>query len=252
MTPPTQHWDPESYARNARFVSDLGEALIELLAPGPGEHVLDLGCGDGVLTEKLVARGCNVVGLDASPEQVTAARMRGMDARVGDAAALDFDAEFNAVFSNAALHWMLDPDVVIAGIWRALKPGGRFVGEMGGEGNVRLIKAALVAALNARGLDGAAAVPWYFPSPDEYRGKLEAAGFSVTSIKLIPRPTPLPGDMADWLGTFAGNFLNQVPAADRAAFLAEVSEALAPDLRDAEGKWTADYVRLRFVAEKPG
>ena len=252
MTPPTQHWDPESYARNARFVSDLGEALIELLAPGPGEHVLDLGCGDGVLTEKLVARGCNVVGLDASPEQVTAARMRGMDARVGDAAALDFDAEFNAVFSNAALHWMLDPDVVIAGIWRALKPGGRFVGEMGGEGNVRLIKAALVAALNARGLDGAAAVPWYFPSPDEYRGKLEAAGFQVTSIKLIPRPTPLPGEMADWLGTFAGNFLNQVPAADRAAFLAEVSEALAPDLRDAEGKWTADYVRLRFVAEKPG
>lgn len=251
MSRPTQRWSPETYARNARFVSDLGAPLLDLLAPGAGERVLDLGCGDGALTEKLVERGCAVVALDASAEQVEGARARGLDARIGDGAALAFDAEFDAVFSNAALHWMLDPDAVIAGVWRALGPGGRFVGEMGGAGNVRLIVAALAAALDARGRDGRGAVPWYFPTPEEYRAKLEAAGFMVPYIELIPRPTPLPGEMADWLETFAENFLNQVPEADRATLLGEVSAALAPDLRDAEGGWSADYVRLRFRAEKP-
>jgi hypothetical protein len=122
---------------------------------------------------------------------------------------------------------------------------------MGGAGNVAEITAALVAALDRRGLDGRAAIPWYFPTPDDYRGRLEARGFRVRSIELIPRPTPLPGAMADWLETFAENFLNQVPGAERPALLAEVSEALRPALADPEGRWSADYVRLRFAAEKP-
>ncbi|MDH3264912.1 MAG: methyltransferase domain-containing protein [Paracoccaceae bacterium] len=251
MSAPTQSWDPARYARTARFVSDLGEPLVALLAPQAGEAVLDLGCGDGALTEKMAAAGCRVVGLDASAEQVAAARRRGLDARVADGQHLEFDAEFDAVFSNAALHWMLDPDAAIDGVWRALKPGGRFVGEMGGAGNVARIVAALVAGLDRRGLDGKAAVPWYFPTPEAYRGKLEARGFEVATIALIPRPTPLPGEMADWLETFAENFLNQVPAAGRPAYLAEVGDALAPALRDAEGRWSADYVRLRFAAVKP-
>lgn len=247
----TQHWDPARYAKNARFVADLGLPVVELLAPRPGERILDIGCGDGPLTEAIAGLGASVLGIDASAEQVAAARARGLEARVLDAQALDFDAEFDAVFTNAALHWMRKPDAVIDGVWRALKPGGRFVGEMGGGDNVRQIVTALVAALDRRGLDGQAAFPWFFPTDAEYRVLLEARGFVVRSIALIPRPTPLPGDMAGWLETFAENFIRQVPAAERPAYLAEVVEALRPALCDAAGQWTADYVRLRFAAEKP-
>ncbi|MEE8189423.1 MAG: methyltransferase domain-containing protein [Kiloniellales bacterium] len=250
--PPAQRWDPERYARTARFVADLGLPLLGLLAPTAGERILDLGCGDGELAEKIAASGAAVVAVDSSPEQVAAARARGLDARVANATALGFDAEFDAVFSNAVLHWVLDPGAAIDGIWRALKPGGRLVGEMGGQGNVVQISGALAAALDRRGLDGRAAVPWYFPAPAAYRAKLEARGFLVDSIELIERPTPLPGEMEDWLATFAESFTARLPEAERPAYVAEVTEALRPRLCDDEGRWTADYVRLRFTARKPG
>ena len=144
----SQSWDPEGYARNARFVADLGAPVVELLAPQAGERVLDLGCGDGALTAKLAAMGCDVIGVDASAPQIEAARKLNVDARVMDGELLDFDGEFDAVFSNAALHWMRNqPDKVIAGVHRALKPAGRFVAELGGHGCVNKIKTALVAAL---------------------------------------------------------------------------------------------------------
>ena len=149
MPSTSQSWDPDAYARNARFVSDLGAPAVELLAPRAGERILDLGCGDGALTNKLVAMGCDVVGVDSSAPQVEAARRLGLDARVADGARLDFDAEFDAVFSNAAIHWMKRADDVIAGVWRALKPGGRFVAEFGGHGCVETIKRALTDALAA-------------------------------------------------------------------------------------------------------
>ena len=247
-----QTWDPERYARNARFVSDYGETLVEILAPEPHEHILDLGCGDGPLTDKIAGRAKCVVGIDASHEQVEAARARGLDACHGDGHDLAFEAEFHAVFSNAALHWMLEPDQVIAGVWRALKPGGRFVAEMGGANNVGRILAALLAALDQRGLDGRAAVPWYFPSPEAYRAKLEAQGFRVLSIEHYERPTALPGPMADWLETFAESFLALVPEDERRAFCGEVSSVLEDTLCDGQGCWWADYVRLRFHAVKPG
>lgn len=247
-----QSWDPERYARNAGFVAELGVPALDLLAPVAGERILDLGCGDGVLTEKLAAAGVEVVGVDASPRQVAAARERGLDARVIDGQSLDFRSEFDAVFSNAALHWMDPPDGVIAGVWRALRPGGRFVGEMGGKGNVEAITRVLIDTLERRGIDGAALFPWYFPDCGEYRRKLEEAGFEVLDIELFERPTPLPGDIGGWLETFAESFIAAVPGATRAAFVAEVRDALAPRLRDADGRWTADYVRLRFRALKPG
>jgi SAM-dependent methyltransferase len=230
-SPPPQSWDPERYARNARFVADLGTPVVELLAPRPGERILDLGCGDGVLTAKLVALGCDVVGVDASAPLVEAARRLGLDARVCDGEALAFAGEFDAVFSNAALHWMRGADRVIDGTWRALRPGGRFVGEFGGAGNVATIHRALLAALERRGVDGRGLDPWYQGSR--------------------PRPTPLPGDLDGWLETFAESFTRAVPAAEHPALFAEVRAECAPRLVGPDGRWSADYVRLRFCARKP-
>jgi SAM-dependent methyltransferase len=248
---PVQTWDPERYAHNARFVADLGAPVVELLAPRAGERILDLGCGDGVLTAKLAAMGCEVVGVDGSAAQVDAAQKLGLDARVMDGEKLSFAGEFDAVFSNAALHWMRNPDAVIAGAWRALRPGGRFVAEFGGHGCVAKIKKALVDALDRRGIDGDGAVPWYFPTVEEYSAKLKVAGFSINYIALIPRPTPLPGDVTGWLETFAESFTASLPPPERPAYIEEVREALRPLLCDEEGKWTADYVRLRFAAVRP-
>jgi SAM-dependent methyltransferase len=244
----TQSWQADRYATNARFVADLGMPVVELLAPQTGERVLDLGCGDGALTAKLAATGVDVVGVDASAEMIEAARGRGLDARVMPGENLGFAAEFDAVFSNAALHWMPDADAVIAGARRVLKPGGRFVGEFGGHGNVAAIVVALVAVLVRRGHDGAAAIPWYFPTADAYRAKLEHHGFAVDRIELIPRPTPLPTDMAGWLDTFAENFFSRLEPNERPEARAEVLALLRPCLCDHDGRWTADYVRLRFAA----
>ena len=246
-----QRWDPELYARHARFVSDLGEPLLDLLAPRAGERVLDLGCGDGALTVRLRELGCSVVAVDASAEQVEAARLRGLDARVADARALPFDSEFDAVFSNAVLHWVKDADTALAGVFRALRGGGRFVAELGGAGCVNRIRSALHEALASRGLDPRRYDPWHFPSDTEYRARLEAAGFSVPRMRLFPRPTPLPGDVLGWLETFAQAFLVGVDPNERTSVLMEVRDRLAPQLSDGSGRWSADYVRLRFLALKP-
>jgi len=245
-----QTWDPATYAQNARFVSDLGSAVLGLLAPRAGERILDLGCGDGVLTSKLVDLGCEVVAVDSSAAQIDAAKQLGLDARLVTAEALPFDGEFHAVFSNAVLHWIKNADPMIAGVYRALKPGGRFVAECGGRGCVDRIRTALVEALDRRGIDGEARVPWYFPTPGDYATRLERAGFRVDSIALIPRPTPLPGDVIGWLETFAHSFLDGLSGAARAEYLQEVRAALEPQLRDGDGTWIADYVRLRFAATK--
>src|SRR5262245_44259066 len=246
-----QTWDPAVYARNARFVSDLGAPVVELLAPKAGERILDLGCGDGVLTKRLADLGCAVVGVDASAPQIEAARKLGLDARVMDAASLPFAAEFDAVFSNAVLHWIRRADPMIASVHRALKAGGRFVAECGGYGCVNKIRTALVEALDRRGVDGEARVPWYFPTPGDYAIRLERVGFRVDSIALIPRPTPLPGDVIAWLEIFAQSFLEGLTGDARAQYLQEVRAALEPQLRGADGIWIADYVRLRFAATRP-
>ncbi len=249
--PANQTWNPDQYSEHGRFVSDLGMPVIELLAPRPGEHILDLGCGDGALTQKLADFGCQVIGVDASPEMIAAAQRRGLEARVVDTRALPFQNEFDAVFTNAALHWIKQPDEVIAGVWRALKPGGRFVGECGGHGNVVTIVAALESELAKRGVDTTAINPWYFPSAEEYRRRLEARSFNVSTIELFPRPTPLPGDILGWLETFAQSFTAPLPVSEHRAYLKEVAALCRPKLCDPAGRWTADYVRLRFAATKP-
>jgi SAM-dependent methyltransferase len=244
--PDAQHWNAGQYAANARFVTDLGMPVVELLAPGPGERILDLGCGDGPLTAKLAALGCEVVGVDGSPAMIAAAHALGLDARVMDGQALTFEGEFDAVFSNAALHWMPRAEAVIDGVRRALKPGGRFVGEFGGRGNVARIAAALNAARIRRALPMLS--PWFNPGPEEYRAMLEAGGFRVATMLHFPRPTPLPGELRDWLDTFAGAFIAGLAPAEAAALKDEAVAALRPALHDAGGTWHVDYVRLRFAA----
>ena len=238
-------WDPVGYDQNARFVSDLGEPVLQLMNPKAGEMVLDLGCGDGELTLKLMDAGCHVIAVDSSPAMVESSLAKGINARVMDGQHLEFEGAFDAVFSNAALHWMTQPREVIAGVKRVLKPTGRFVAEMGGQGNVVSVLAALTKVRQRRGL--APVNPWYFPSVEEYRQLLEEAGFHVPVIQLIPRPTVLPGKLRGWLETFAGSFLS-TEGAEREEMIAEVTEELAPTLCAGSGKWTVDYVRLRFVA----
>jgi len=247
----SQTWNARSYAENAAFVPTLGHDALLLLNAQPGEKILDLGCGDGTLTERIAASGAEVIGVDSSPNMIEAAKQRGLCVQIMDAYQLSFVAEFDAVFSNAALHWMnKDPEAVIAGVRRSLKTGGRFVGEMGGHGNVAAITTALIAVLARHGIENAdTCIPWYYPSIDGYREKLERGGFEVDQIALIPRPTPLPTGMAGWLRTFAAPFLKLVAEPEREPALHETENLLRPILCDEKGQWTADYVRLRFRAK---
>jgi len=245
-----QTWSAADYARNAGFVPALGGPVVDLLDPRPGERILDLGCGDGALTAEIAARGAAVTGLDASPELIAAARARGLSVSLGDAQRLAFDGRFDAVFTNAALHWMPDQAAVAAGVRRALVPGGRFVGEFGGHGNVAAIVTALLAALARHGVDGAARLPWTFPTAAEFAALLAGEGFEVATIALVPRPTPLPTGLAGWLETFANPFLGGLDAAARDDVLVTAAALCAPSLRDRSGGWTADYVRLRFAAKR--
>ena len=245
-----QTWDPVEYGRNARFVADLGGAVFDLLDPGPGERILDLGCGDGVLTARIAAKGARVIGVDSSPEQVEAAKALGIDARVVDGTSLVLGERFDAVFSNAALHWMKPPEAAARGVAALLESGGRFVGEFGGAGCVAKIRAALHRGLERRGVDPWSVDPWYFPTDHEYSEVLLGAGFDVETIALIPRPTPLPTDVRAWLETFAKSFTSALPKAERDRFLDETQSELAGTLCDEHGAWTADYVRLRFKARR--
>jgi trans-aconitate methyltransferase len=243
-----QEWDAAKYAAMGRFVADLAGGVVELLGPQAGEAILDLGCGDGALTKKLAAMGAVVNGVDASPGMVAAARARGLKVDEASGDAMRYEDEFDAVFSNAALHWMPNAEAVIAGVWRGLKPGGRFVAEMGGLGNIAAIRVAVQAVLAKYGIDAEAVAASFYPSPEQYRRLLEAAGFTVRSIELIPRPTPLPAGMEAWLNTFRNGVLDLLGAEDRARAMMEIVGLLRPVLCDADGNWTADYVRLRFAA----
>ncbi|HYJ29738.1 MAG TPA: methyltransferase [Allosphingosinicella sp.] len=252
-------WSASDYAANAAFVPALGEAALASLAPQPGELVLDIGCGDGALTSKIVAAGARVIGLDASAVMVEAARARGVDAFVADAQALDLDeqasrfGQFDAAFSNAALHWMLDPDAVASGVYALLRAGGRFVGEMGGEGNIALLRGGVRAELEARGYSVPAEDPQWYPTVEEFVRLYSHAGFTEIQAHLFARATPLPTGVAAWVKTFRAGWLEvaEVPREARDEVAAAIEARLVPALRLPDGSWFADYVRLRFSMRKP-
>ena len=241
----TSCWNAADYARVGRFVADLGEAALDLLDPKMGERILDIGCGDGALTHKVVERGVDVIGVDNSPELVAAARAIGLDVIEMDAADMAFDAEFDAAFSNAALHWMLDKERVAEATFRALKHGGRYAGEMGGDGNLAKLRETLDAELVARGYPPPLESSNWYPSVDAFAAVYEAAGFNEIDARLIERPTPMPNGIGKWVTTFRRGWLDRagVPEEERA----EIGEAVA----EAVGSNTADYVRLRFIMRKP-
>lgn len=247
-------WDASDYGRNGAFVPALGLPVVELLAPQPGEEILDLGCGDGTLTQALIDAGAKVAAVDASQAMVAAARANGIDAMVADGQALPFEARFDAVFSNAALHWMLHGAAVAAGVYRALKPGGRFVGEMGGAGNVARLRRALNEELAARGY----ALPdhdlqWY-PTPEAFGGIYAAAGFTGVEARLIDRPTPLPAGPEGWFHTFRTGLMDVVgvPEDQREELVQAAAKRLPVDMLGEDDIWRADYVRLRFSMKKEG
>jgi trans-aconitate methyltransferase len=244
-------WSPADYRRNAAFVPTLGMPVLERLNPQAGERVLDVGCGDGSLTAAIAAAGASVVGVDSSASMIADAAARGLDARLVDARTLPFEAEFDAAFSNAALHWVqaADQPAVLRGIFRALEPGGRFAAELGGHTNIAGIATGLRAVLRSRAIEHQ--WPWYFPSTANYRALLEAAGFQVEDLRLFPRPTPLPTDMEGWLRTFAVPILDKLPESVQAAVVNDVLDLLRPSLCDSDGNWTADYVRLQVFATRP-
>jgi SAM-dependent methyltransferase len=246
----TQDWNAQAYGQNGAFVHELAGGVLELLAAQPGEKILDLGCGDGQLTKRIAAAGACVLGVDASPQMVAAARALGITVDEASAELLPHaDGSFDAVFSNAALHWVRDQDAMMAEVHRVLKPGGRFVAEMGGHGNIAAIRVALMAVLARHGYADREDGVNYYPTPEAYTRRLQSRRFRVQQIALIPRPTRLAeGGMKAWLRTFRAGVIEGLPETLRETVVEETATLLEPALRDEEGDWIADYVRLRFVA----
>jgi len=248
----TQTWIPDRYANNAPYVSSFADFTLPVLAPQRGEKILDLGCGDGRVTMQLIAAGANVIGIDPAANMVTAARRLGIDARVQSVYDLEFDREFDAVFTNSVLHWVLEPQRAVGRVFAALKPGGRFVGEFGGFGCCAGTVVAAAAVLQRRGVDIASVNPWYYPTAEEYRWVLEGAGFVVDSVALAPLPIHLgAGGIAAFIDTFCENFFRPLKEGDRASAKAEVIDLVRPALCDHAGNWTMDFVRIRFAAHRP-
>ena len=247
----TQQWKCTDYQTYADFVPALGVDVLGLLNPQTGEKILDLGCGDGALTSKILALGADVVGLDAADELATAAEKRGLSILRLDAHGFSMPCTFDAVFSNAAMHWMHSPEKVIANVAASLKPGGRFVAEQGGFGNVAALSTAILAALDAMNLPLPEKFPWDFPTPEQQTQRLENAGLRVDVMQLFYRPTPLPKGIKGWLQTFISPFVDGASEKDRENVIHHAVRLLTPILKDASGQWMADYVRLRYRATKP-
>jgi trans-aconitate methyltransferase len=249
-------WDAAHYDQHISYVSRLGAGLIDLLQPKAGERILDLGCGTGELAYQISRSGAKVLGLDSSASMVAEAKRKfpELDFIQGDGQSFDLQeaAGVDAIFSNAALHWMKQPELAAASMYRALAPGGRLVAEFGGKHNVGRLAWAIQQAVANFGVDGASRHPWYFPSIGEYGSLLEAAGFQVKVMEWFERPTPLDDGergLANWLDAFAAMFFTGLSEEQRREAYQRCEELLRPDLWQGT-HWVADYCRLRVIAVK--
>ncbi|NET54354.1 MAG: class I SAM-dependent methyltransferase [Merismopedia sp. SIO2A8] len=224
--------------------------MLELLNPQPHESILDLGCGDGALTEQIAKVARDVIGIDFSPSMVEAAQARGLNVTLMSGEAISYQNTFDAVFSNAALHWMSDFEAVLTGVHSSLKQEGRFVGEFGGSGNIATLIDAMKTVVGERENMGYFRNPWFFPETGEYKTCLERHGFLVKSIELIPRPTPLKTGVKEWLKIFANYIISGLSPEMERHFLEQVERLVRPTLYSENDGWVADYVRLRFYAIK--
>lgn len=248
-------WNAALYDSSLGFVSRFGQELLQMLNPGSGEKILDLGCGTGDLAYEMTKLGAHVTGLDASAEMIARAEQKYPELRftIGQAESFHAEEPYDAVFSNAALHWVKDAKGAAESIWRALRQGGRFVAEFGGKGNVQLFEKTIEEVLRSHyGVDAAARNPWYFPSIGEYASLLEQTGFNVVFAELFDRPTPLGGEQGirDWLKMFARPYFSEMSEEQTAEASELITGKLTQVLSRDNESWLADYRRLRIVALK--
>ncbi len=242
-------WDAENYNKHAGFVSNLAMPVIDLLAPQENEKILDLGCGDGTLAVEIKKFNTKVIALDLSADMVEKTRAKGIEAYKMSATQLTFQNEFDAVFSNAVLHWIKDSETAINKIHSALKNNGRFIAEFGGYENIKYLTDAMQEVFNNHFEYGKFNNPWYFPKDTDYKKLLESNGLKVEYIELIPRPTQI-DDISNWLTIFANGIVSHLTNEQQVQFKKEVREILKPKIYSEKDGWIADYVRLRVKAIK--
>lgn len=251
-----QVWQSGHYDLKLGFVSEYGKDVVRLLQPAEGERILDLGCGTGDLTNEIAGAGSRVTGMDLSKEMIEEARGKYPDIEflAGNAEAFRFDEKFDAVFSNAALHWMKQPERVLEAVWDSLRSGGRFVAEFGGKGNVGVVVSSIFEVLSEDyGIDAEPLHPWYFPSIGEYSVLLERQGFRVMYAIHFDRPTRIDDHelgLAHWLKGFADSFFQGFSEEEKSRAYARIADKARPFLFDGES-WLIDYKRLRILAVKP-
>lgn len=242
-------WDADKYNKHADFVSNLALPVIELLNPQENERILDLGCGEGTLAIEIEKFNTKVVAVDLSESMVEKTKEKGIEAYVMSATELPFDNEFDAVFSNAVLHWVKEPQTAIGKISDALNAEGRFIAEFGGYGNIRHLTEAMEDVFDQHEEYGEFKNPWYFPKEAEYQELLEACGFTIDYIELIPRATKI-DDISNWLDIFANGIVSHLSKEQQENFKQEVRTILKPKIYNEKDGWVADYVRLRLKATK--
>ncbi len=242
-------WNANNYNKHADFVSILATPVVELLNPQKDEKILDLGCGDGTLAIDIEKVGAKVVAVDLSEDMVKKTNEKGIEAYVMSATELNFQNEFDAVFSNAVLHWVKEPEIALEKIYNALKDEGRFIAEFGGYGNIKHLTDAMQTVFDRHPEYGEFNNPWYFPKEEEYKQLLQKSGFEVTYIEIIPRPTKI-DDISNWLNIFANGIVSHLEKEQQINFNKEVRAILKPIIYSQKDGWVADYVRLRLRAEK--
>jgi trans-aconitate methyltransferase len=243
-------WNLKDYQKFLSSVPAAGKILIDLLQAKNGEKILDVGCGDGWLAQKIQLKGCHVMGIDSSPEMIKAAKERGLNAELINAQNITFENEFDAVFSHATLHWVKEAELAIQRMSNALKPGGRLVAEFGVMGNVSVIEYALIKAITNAGYEGRALNPWYHLPPEIYKNLLEKNGLEIELMKLTPCMVPLMDGMREWLQIFSKQFLIKIPLSQHDIIFDEAETIMRPILFDDKGIWHVDYVRLWVKAWK--